>query len=271
MAVMDALLGWLLYLPRDAALVALGLATAGLLILSRRLMTNQDLLRRCREDRARLKALVREAKGMHRETVQTGEPTESLLARLRTTQNQVALKMLRAECRPLLAALVPLALIGYWGFHRFEFHPLRPDEPVSVTATFLQSAAGEPVHIVPQQGVEPEGRTGWLRFAAASNGTEPTASWKLRVTPRRTPYTLEIRHGARTYPVRLRLDGRFYEPPVTTYDGGALVSARVELREFRLFGLVPGVRQLGLPPWVIAYLLVTIPATALLRRLLGVC
>ena len=42
------------------------------------------------------------------------------------------------------------------------------------------------------------------------------------------------------------------------------------MRPVKLFGVVGGVEGLFLPPWVVAYLLITIPLVYVLKRLLGV-
>ena len=58
---MDILLGWLLALPIDAVLFAVALGSAAILTGVRLFTTNQDLLKRCRQDKQRLRTLTREA------------------------------------------------------------------------------------------------------------------------------------------------------------------------------------------------------------------
>ena len=59
---MDVPLGWLLRLPTDAQLFIVAIGSALILAVVRKFTSNQDLLRRCRADEARQKALLREAK-----------------------------------------------------------------------------------------------------------------------------------------------------------------------------------------------------------------
>lgn len=61
-AMMDCLLGWLLRFPSDVQLIGIAILSAVVLTGVRFWTSNQDLLRRCRADKARLKTLIREAK-----------------------------------------------------------------------------------------------------------------------------------------------------------------------------------------------------------------
>jgi len=51
LAVTDPLLDWVLHLPRDVALLLVAVGTALILTVVRIFATDQDLLRRCKEDR----------------------------------------------------------------------------------------------------------------------------------------------------------------------------------------------------------------------------
>ena len=62
LAITDPFMGWLLHLPRDAALLIAAVATALVLTLVRIKTTDQGLLRRCKQDKKRQKELLREAK-----------------------------------------------------------------------------------------------------------------------------------------------------------------------------------------------------------------
>ena len=104
LAIADPLLGWLLYLPSDLALILLGAGTAALLTLVRPLTTNQDLLRRCRHDKRRLKELIRRAKR---------NKDRRALRNRQATRGMIAMMQLKAEGLPLLVAILPIAVLGY--------------------------------------------------------------------------------------------------------------------------------------------------------------
>ena len=260
--VMDFLLGWLLRLPSDVALFAVAIASAAILTLVRPLATNQDLLRRCRMDKKRLKELMRDARR---------RKDKSAFARCRATRGMVAWKALKAEGYPLLAAIVPIALLATWGFQRLEFHPPKVGEPVEVRAVFSASAVGELAYIVPENGLT--AHNGWIREigSTAGNGTpQGAATWIIHANGTPRDYTIKIPYKARTYERPLRIGLSTYSPPVTMHDD-RLLSIEVKMKPVRLFGVVPGIPALLVAPWLVAYLLITIPSFLILKRLLKIC
>src|SRR3954471_22302011 len=124
---MDAPLGWLLHLPSDAQLFIVAIGSAFILAGVRAVTSNQDLLRRCRADEARQKALLREAKA---------RKDADAVKRHRATLGMIALKKFRQEGGPMLGSLLPIVLLATWAFHRLEFHPPAAGEAVEFTATF---------------------------------------------------------------------------------------------------------------------------------------
>ena len=256
-AVMDVLLGWLLRLPSDLQLIAVALGSAIILTAVRVRTSNQDLLRRCREDKSRLKALIREAKQRKDRTA---------LQRHRSTLGMIAMKQLRQEGRPLLASLLPIVLLATWAFHRLEFHPPVAGEPVEFSAHFPISAAGRIAHIAPGEGVV--AANGWLQEIAAVVDQGPAhgvATWQLTASERAEPHRLQVRFDHRTFEHPLRVGTRTYEPPVRTHDEH-LLRTEVKLRPVKLFGTVPGIPAILFPPWLTAYLLLVVPCVFILKR-----
>src|SRR5208283_2175586 len=114
LALADPLLNWLLRVPTDLALVIVAVGTAAIITFSRLLTTNQDLLRRCDHDKRRLRVLIREA-AFQRDKV--------AVKRFRTTRNMIGMMTMKEEGWPLLAAIVPIAILGTWCFQRLAFVP----------------------------------------------------------------------------------------------------------------------------------------------------
>lgn len=265
MWVADPLLGWLLWLPRDLALVVVAVATGAILCFVRLITTDQDLLRRCAEDKQRLKELLRDAR--HGKDL-------AALKRLRKTRSMVSLLALRAELWPLLGALLPIAVLGTWCFQRLAFVPPRAGETLELAAYFPVSAAGWLAHLVPQPGVEVE--NGWVQQIAAV--TDPAegpphglANWRLRAEARPEPYQLQIRCQSHTWTKELLVGQPRYAPPVEFYPAQPpLICCEVKMQPVKLFGLVPGIAALALPPWLVGYLLLAVPAALVLKRLTGI-
>jgi uncharacterized membrane protein (DUF106 family) len=258
---MDALLGWTLALPSDATLFIVAIGSALVLTGVRVWTSDQDLLRRCKHDKQRLKALMREAKR---------RKDKPAIQRHRAVNGMIGLTQMRQEWRPLLAALVPLALLATWAFGRLEFHPPRAGEPIEFTATFPLSAVGKIAHVAPMDGIT--ATNGWIQQIehGASGGTpRGVATWKLRAEARPEPYVIQLRSGAQTCEHPLRVGQRIYEAPLKTHDDQVLAT-EVSMKQLRLFGIVPGIPAIALAPWLVAYLLIVIPFVFILKRLLRI-
>ena len=234
MIILDFLFGWLLRLPSDVTLITVAVLTGAVLTLVRKWTTNQDLLARAAADNKRLAVLIKEAK-------RTGN--KEALARHRLTKAQVGMLKFKQEGKPMLASLLPIALLATWAFARLEFLPPQPGETIAAVAHAPLSAAGEVVHVVPLPGVT--ATDGWVKqLAAATN--DATAVWHLRLGDSADLSQLTVR----------RATGE--------------VSLELKLRERRLFGIVPGLPAVGLPAWLVGYLLIVIPFVPLLKWLLRI-
>lgn len=259
--VMDVALGWLLAVDRNVAIFIVAIATSAVLTLVRLFTTNQDLLRRCSRDRKQLKRLIKEAKR---------RKDKDAVKRHKATMVLIAVKKMKSEGLPLLAALVPIVLLATWCFSRLGYHPLRAGEPIELAVYFPVSSVGKPIHVVPTPGLRAEG--GWVRqMLPATYQDQPhgAASWTLRGAASDEPYDLAIRLAGRTVHRRVRVGQRTYEPPVIYYPDKA-ACAEVELREFRLFGVVGGIDWLLFPPWLVAYLIIAIPFVPILKAVLRI-
>ncbi len=193
-------------------------------------------------------------------------------ARLAAVKQRVALKALRQEVLPLLVAVLPIALLATWCFARLAYLPPRGGEAVEVVARYPLSEAGQVVHLVPQDGMTCEG--GWVReVKAVTGGGAPSARavWTVRAAVRPEPYALIVRSDSGQYTHDLLVGGRTYSAPVRPQGSGPGEHAlQVRLRPARLFGVVPGIPVIGFQPWLVGYLLITIPLVPLLKRTLRI-
>jgi uncharacterized membrane protein (DUF106 family) len=255
----DALFGWLLLLPSGLALLVLAVGSSTVLAVVRRWTTDQDLLSRCAADKKRLRGLIREAKRRR---------DKDAVQRHRATMARVGLTQMRQEGRPLLAAIVPLAILATWAFERMEFHPVAAGEKISVVAHFPAASAGRLVHMVPQQGLACD--EGWVREIRAvkvggQSGGE--AEWVLRADASESSYVLVFRHGRASYEHPFLAGGRKYMPSLLLH-GDELLGTEVRLRQVKLFGVVPGIPALGMAPWMVAYILLVFAAFPVVKRCL---
>ncbi len=249
----DVLFGWLLILPATGTLFVVAIGSSLILAVVRKWTTNQDLLRRCAADKKRLKQLIREAKN---------RGDKDAVARHRATNAKVGLIQFKQEDKPLLAAILPLALLATWAFGRLEFHPPQVGDTVEVVAHLPASSAGKLAHLVPQPGLTAE--TGWMQAV----NTVGEAHWKLSI---RQPVDgwLEFRINGETYRHRVRAGHRTYEPSLVFHDD-RVQATEVRMQQVKLFGIVPGIPSIGLAPWLVAYLLIVIPFVVINKRLLRI-
>ncbi len=281
----DWIFGWILVLPRDLALFSVAILTSASLTLVRKWTTDQDWLHRAAADEARLAQLRRDAKKRgDREAAQRHKDTLTL----------IKVKSMRFEGKPLLWALLPVALLATWAFSRLAYEPARLGQPVEVRACVPRSDIGKAIHLVPDPGIEVAGgwvRTvaedrpavvfgGWdragawigdrvrglLRIPAAPAKLDGVAVWNITVRDA-GPRELKIRYAGRTYSAAFVAGTRHYENPETLFAEAPLQAIRVGHKPLRLFDFVGGIEWLGLPPWLTAYLLIAIPFVTILRRL----
>ena len=262
MSIMDPALGWALALPRDVVLFIVGIGTATIITLVRLFTTDQKVLGRCHRDKKRLKELIREAKA---------RKDKDAVKRYRATKSLVANKAMRYEAKPLLVSILPIALIGTWCFLRMDYVPPKADQPVRVVAYFPVSASGGVAHMVPQGSVRAE--TGWVQEIQAQNVVEGVpadaeAAWTLRAGANPRSYDLEIRYKNATYDQKLLVGQRTYDAPLTTYaPTDPVLCTEVRLTQVKLFGLLPGIPWLLMPPWLVAYFVIAVPFVSIVKRL----
>jgi uncharacterized membrane protein (DUF106 family) len=264
LAFFDLLLGWLRALSPDVTVVAVAIGSAVFLALVRRWTTDQDLLGRVARDRRRLRELAREAKA---------RGDREALWRHRAVRAAVGLKALRAEWRPLVVSVVPIAALATWGFARLGHHAPREGEAVEVTVYTPLSAVGDVAHIVPQEGISAT-PGGWVQEVVAApegaaGNSGGAARWSLQGEAREEPYVLEVRLGGRTYARELAIGPSPPSARRVEHEGDEVVT-EIAMRPVDLWGLAPGIEALYLPPWVVAYLVVVIAAAWVLRRWGGV-
>jgi hypothetical protein len=260
LAVGDFLLGWLLLLPRDLTLVVVAAFTSLVLIGVRYLTTPQDRLRRAAEDGRQLKHLMHKARR---------ESDRRALRRYRGTRSLIGLVKLKAEGWPLLGSLLPIALLATWAVHRLEYFPVHVGELVELAVYTPVTAVGEVAHVVPQEGLK--AAEGWVRpIEKIAEDDEPPhglATWHLKAD-RPSVWELTIRLKEQSLERQLIVGKRIYALPLV--DHGHDIISEWKRPAYLWLGIVPGIEVLGLPAWLIGYVVLVVPITMLLKKVLGV-
>ncbi len=258
--IFDVPLGWLLGLSWTATLVTVAVGTGLILAVVRKLATDQDLLRRADEDRKTLKQRIREARKRR---------DKDAVRRMRTTRSMIALRTFSQEGKPLLLAILPIAILATWCFNRLGYHPPKAGEDIEVVFYAPVSAVGEVMHLVPREGLAADRWVQPVTQAEVQGTPTGLATWILRAEGRPEPYRLTFRLRDRTFDKGELLVGQStYSPPLTTDEAGE-IGAELKMRQAKFLGLIPGLGAF-LPPWLVAYLILVIPLAVAIKRVLRI-
>lgn len=286
----DWIFGWILFLPRDLALFSVAVLTSAALTFVRKWTTDQKWLHRAVADEERQNLLIREAKK---------RADKEAVKRHKETITLIKMKSMRFEGKPLLWALIPVALLATWAFSRLAYVPPRVNEPVEVRATIPHAATGQLVHLAPESGVDVA--DGWIQSVVLDNPAAASGLWDevsfwlsdrmraayntvtgwfhqppvtppppdhvavWRIIPRDSqPHVLNVRYLDHTYEMPFFAGRRQYEAPVQVFEDSPLQSLEVVLKPVRLFDFVGDLWFLQ--PWIVAYLLICIPFVTILRK-----
>lgn len=255
---MDFLVGGLLHLPSDLCLLLIAVGTATLMVLVRRVTTNQEFLRQAEADRKRQKQLVRQARR---------RKDKDAVKRHKSVRLLIAAKSMKYELLPLLVAILPIAMLATWALNRLGHHPPEPGEEIVAAAYLPVSAAGRTAFLRPADGVALAGQSdSWARRVEAVTGEGPAhglATWRISAEQAVADRTLVFALKG-TYEHPFRVGGPVAPPAVVNHESGVVTELR--LHPVKLFGVVPGIPWIEFPPWLVAYLVVAVPCVPLLKR-----
>ena len=279
-AMMDYVLGWLLYLPRDVAMIGVAVIASVIVVFPRKWVTDQDWLKRADDDQKRLKELKKAAaKKKDKEAVQ----------RHKATISQVQLRAIKYEGKPLLIMLIAMVLIAMWCFGRMGFNPPQGGEAVEVKLHVPSSEIGEIGHLVPVDGIESV--DGWVQKAKRDTLPEKVGFWDVyvdkaakfmkiadppvegvvtwRIVPEagEEPYKMRIVFDGNVYERELIVGQKHYALPLVMHSPPDLMPAsEVVMTPRKLFGVIGGFGA-WFPPWLVAYLIIALPLVSILKRI----
>ena len=258
---LDYPLGWTLSLPREAAIAIVALLTSLVLTLVRKFTTNQDRLKRCKQDLARLKVLQREHRAVK---------DKQAVERTKSTSTTIKLIQMRAEGLGLLVSLLPIGALALWAVERLDYLPAKAGEELTLTAHFSPAAIESVAHLVPVDEVTLKSPAVQLVAADPENQEQGISTWKFVPDKPAERLELIVRHERQNAVYVASVGNRTYEPPRRDQQGGAILATELDLRQAKFLGVVPGIPAIGLAPWLVAYLLLAIPLTPLVRYILRV-
>ena len=255
---LDVPLGWLLWLPRDVALLLFAFGTALAMTLARKWITNQDVLRRCRADLSRLKSLLVDARHAQ---------DKAAMQRLRGTTALVKMAQLRADLRVLVVVIVPVGLLAMWAAERFDYLPPRVGDEITLRAFYPLSSADRLTHLVPGDDFELHSPAIQVVQLDPLDKSRAFAVWRFVVRQPVDDLSLTIRHQNETATHHARVGRSTHSPARQVHANDFIQATELELRRYSFLGLGPQTDVLGLAPWLVAYLMLAIPLVPLLRRI----
>lgn len=263
LTVVDFLLGWLLHLSPSAAILAVSIGSGMVLTLARTFTTDQKKLTIAANDRKRQKELAREAKAR-------GDKVSA--RRHKALNSQISVLTLGQEWKPLLVSIIPIAMLATWAVERLEFHPPALEEEVSLVSYVPRRFVGQTMHIVPVEGISAE--SGWISTILPGEimGIPcGEARWTLRSLETEGTHrvNLQFRLDGGTLESELLFGAKIYANPRRWFPDQE-VRIDTELVQVRPFGFVPGIEAILFPPWLVAYILLVVPAVFVTKKLFGI-
>lgn len=278
LVVADPLLNWLLIFPRDVVIFIVALATSAAITFSRKWSTDQDWLRRADQDAKRLKELTKEAKkNKDKEAVQ----------RHKMTMGLIKMRSLKYEGKPLLIALLPILILATWCFGRMGFHPPSEGDEVAIKMYVPRAGIDSVAYMMPVDGVSAV--DGWVQRVKEDTYPEPeglwdtmvgkcadflqlhpplggVAVWHVKALSAKEPYLLKLVYDGEVYEKDFLVGRKIYSTQLVFLGLDKPVQAIEQvLRPFKLFGIVGGFGAF-FPPWLVAYLMITLIFVPLLKK-----
>ncbi len=296
----DPLLNWLLNFDKNLVIAIVAIFTATVITIMRKFTSNQDLLKRCDDDKIVLTKRIKQIKKEDNSN-EVNSCTDSLLKtiksnglqfpndgvaklqnllssawkksevkRLGMIKNQISMKTLKQEGLPLLAALIPLAILGSWCFCRIGFYPPVENETVTIAAHFPITDVGKIVHLTPQKGMTIEnGSVEQVAEAELTGIKYGRVEWKVNALSNEKPYKIVIRYNENDkYEHELLVGQNTYSEQLKLIDDIGERAIEILMPEVKFFGIIPGFWLFA--PWLIAYLMITIPFVPLLKKVLKI-
>jgi uncharacterized membrane protein (DUF106 family) len=245
-AIFDPLFGWMLNLPSLLAIFLLALFLGLVSTLLQKYLTDQAKMKRLRDDTKKLQKQY--------QALAKTDPEKAL--KLQQKMMPLQLDLMKESFKPLLVTMIPFLMIFFWLSMHFAYYPVTPGVPFVVQAQFVDGLAGEATLVAPNLTVsEPT--------AAIAGGV---ASWTVQGPQGRHSLAINYSGALVTRDVLITTEREYIQPELPMR--GAIESFDVQNEKllpipgFNLFGWYPG--------WIFYYIILSIPISLGLRKLLNV-
>ena len=131
MAIMDALLGWILLFHPALSILIVSLLVSLIITYAIKLFTDQTLMKDLKNE---LKELQSQIKTLKNNPKQMAKVNEKFM--------ETNMKYMSHSMRPTLFTFLPIILVFGWLNAHIGYYPISPDEPFRMTAVFEDYARG---------------------------------------------------------------------------------------------------------------------------------
>lgn len=279
---MDPVMGWMLLLPRDLMIVVFSVLTMVFFTLVRKMVTNQEWLKRASEDKDRLKELIKQAKA---------QKDKEAVKRYKLTDVEIQKNGFGNDIKVLAWVILPILLIGTWAWNRMGFMPPKSGEVVKVKVYMANSAINSIMHLVPADGVGV--KNGWVKvvekdtmpadqslwdkwnnWALDKMGMvaplEGAATWEVMASEDKQPHKLKFYFAGKMYETDFLVGQKKYSPEFKFINEDPVQAIELQLRPLKFLAILPGIQAFMCPPWLTAYILIAVPLFFVFKRVFRV-
>lgn len=246
--IFDFLFGWLLYLPPFWAILILSFLVSVIIVLITKYTTNQDLMKRLKE----------ETKALQKEMKELKEDPEKMM-HVQKKAMQANIKYMAQSFRPMIFTIIPILIIFGWIQGHLAYEPILPGQEFNVEVVFEKGVSGSII-------------------AEAPEGIQITSDKTREVSDGKTIFTFKGKKGKYTAPgITFTVGEKTYSKDVLITDEQKYFTPlkrvndktvkRIETKHDKLEVIKLG--PIGLT-WIWSYVLFSIIFSSILRRVFKV-
>ena len=239
---LNSILGFLLNWQPIYAVIFISFVISVIIVFVYKWMTNQNEMKRLKEDLNSFQKKMKEAKDNPEKLMQLQKEAMS------TNMTYMGKSM-----KPTFITFIPILLIFGWMSAHFAFEPLMPGQEFTLIATMVKDVEGN-VSITVPEGLEVVGDL-------TQKITESTATFKLKGTGEGEHYVTLASGDQKVDKKVIITSARNYAPVDETYKNSVFKSATLGNKQLKVFWKLS---------WIWAYILSAIVFSMALRKLLKV-
>ncbi len=248
MGFLDPLLNPVLQLGPLPVVIILSLVISLIVVLVYKFFTNQEEMKRIKEQQKEYQKRIRELKDSPQE-----------MMKLQKEAMSKNMEYMKHSLKATIITILPIILIFGWMNAHLAYEPIYPGETYSITAFFREGVSGT-AELLVEEGTE-----------ITSEVTQPInseATWNLRSTE--GIHFLTVKAGEQQQQKKVLITKNLeYEIPISGYEHSDIEQIRINYN--KLLPLGPELSLLGWKPgWLGLYIILSIVFSLVLRKLLKV-